>query len=238
MSRWHLLVVDDDPIIRRTLVSQLLTDGYTVSSAANGPEALTLVEKRWPDLALLDLIMPGGMDGFELADRLRRYVELPVIMLTSMADEATTVTGLERHADDYVTKPFRYAELRARINKLLSRFYQGAHQPGEIIIVDDALTINLGQHLIIRDGVTLSLEPIETRILALLLQTPTTPVLTATLLRRAWGTNEEGDQSSLWVRIRSLRRKLEPDPANPIYLQTVRGIGYVWAVNPRRGIRP
>lgn len=234
-GRWRILLVDDDMVIRRTLASQLADDEFEVLSAADGREALTLIERVWPDLAVLDLMMPG-MTGFELADRLRRYVEIPVIMLTSIDDEATTVKGLEQHADDYMTKPFRYAELRARINKLLAKAYDGGLHPGELVIVDDRLSINLGQHTITTAGIVTPLEPIEVRILYLLLQTPGRPVSTTSLLRKAWGIGEEGDPSSLWVRIRSLRRKIEPDPSNPIYLQTIRGIGYTWAVAPRRGI--
>jgi DNA-binding response OmpR family regulator len=235
IGRWRILVVDDDPILRRTLVSNLLSDGFEVLAAESGQAALAMVDSTWPDLALLDLMMPG-MNGFELADRLSRYMELPIIMLTSISDEATTVEGLERHADDYMVKPYRYAELRARINKLLAKTYEGGLHPGELVVIDDQLSINFGQHILIRNGLTIPLEPIEVRVLYLLLQTPTVPVTTSTLLRKAWGAGEEGDQSSLWVRIRSLRTKLEPDPSKPAYLKTVRGVGYVFDARPRRGL--
>ncbi len=235
VGRWHILVVDDDVIIRRTLVSNLLNDGFEVLAAESGAAALELVETTWPDLAVLDLMMPG-MSGFELADRLRRYIEMPIIMLTSISDEATTVKGLEQHADDYMLKPFRYPELRARINKLLKKSYEGGLHPGEAVVIDSTLAVNFGQHVIIKHNQTVPLEPIELRMLYLLLQTPTVPVATSTLLRKAWGAGEEGDQSSLWVRVRSLRLKLEDDPSNPQYLKTVRGVGYVFDVAPRRGL--
>jgi DNA-binding response OmpR family regulator len=235
VGRWRILVVDDDPIIRRTLVSSLLSDDFEVLSADGGAAALELVESTWPDLAVLDLMMPG-MSGFELADRLRRYIEMPIIMLTSISDEATTVEGLEQHADDYMLKPFRYPELRARINKLLKKSYEGGLHPGETVVIDDTLAVNFGQHVLIKHNETVALEPIELRMLYLLLQTPTVPVATTTLLRKAWGVGEEGDQSSLWVRVRSLRLKLEDDPSNPQYLKTVRGVGYVFDVPPRRGL--
>lgn len=234
-GRWRILVADDDAIIRRTLVTNLLNDGFEVMAAESGATALAMVETAWPDLALLDLMMPG-MNGFELADRLRRYVEIPVIMLTSISDEATTVKGLEEHADDYVVKPYRYPELRARINKLLTKAYEGGLHPGELVVIDEHLSVNFGQHILLRDGEVIPLEPIELRVLYLLLQTPTVPVATTTLLRKAWGVGEEGDQSSLWVRIRSLRTKLETDPSKPAYLKTVRGVGYVFDVAPRRGL--
>ncbi len=234
-ARWRILVVDDDTIIRRTLVSNLLSDGFEVMAAESGQSALTMVESSWPDLAILDLMMPG-MTGFELSDRLRRYVEIPIIMLTSISDEATTVRGLEQHADDYMTKPYRYPELRARVNKLLTKSYEGGLHPGELIVIDEDLSVNFGQHILMRKGEAIPLEPIELRVLYLLLQTPTVAVATTTLLRKAWGLGEEGDQSSLWVRIRSLRTKLEDNPSKPIYLKTVRGVGYVFDVQPRRGL--
>ncbi|ABX03368.1 MAG TPA: DNA-binding response regulator [Herpetosiphon sp.] len=234
-ARWRILVVDDDTIIRRTLVSNLLNDGFEVMAAESGQSALTMVESSWPDLAILDLMMPG-MTGFELSDRLRRYVEIPVIMLTSISDEATTVRGLEQHADDYMTKPYRYPELRARVNKLLTKSYEGGLHPGELVVIDEDLSVNFGQHILLRKGEAIPLEPIELRVLYLLLQTPTVAVATTTLLRKAWGLGEEGDQSSLWVRIRSLRTKLEDNPSKPIYLKTVRGVGYVFDVQPRRGL--
>ena len=233
--QWRVLVVDDDMVLRRTLVSQLLNDQFEVLSAASGPEALAMLETVWPDIAVLDLMMPT-MSGFELADRLRRYIDIPIVMLTSISDEATTVQGLERHADDYVTKPFRYAELRARLRNLLAKTYHNGLHPGERVVIDDQLSINFGQHAVEKQATTIPLEPIELRILYLLLQTPNQPVTTTTLLRKAWGQGEEGDQSSLWVRIRSLRLKIEPDPSAPVYIQTVRGVGYRWTVLPKRGL--
>ena len=235
VGRWRILVADDDPIIRRTLVSNLLNDDFEVMAAESGQTALDLVAQTWPDLALLDLVMPG-MNGFELADRLCRYVQIPIIMLTSISDETTTVQGLEHHADDYVVKPYRYPELRARINKLLTKTYEGGLHPGELVVVDEHLSINFGQHSLLKNGLLVALEPIEVKLLYLLLQTPTVPVATTTLLRKAWGVGEEGDQSSLWVRIRSLRIKLEADPSKPLYLKTVRGVGYVFDAMLRRGL--
>ena len=234
-GQWRILVTDDDMILRRTLVTQLLADSFDVLSASSGAEALQIVEKTWPDLAILDLMMPG-MTGFELADRLRRYIDIPIIMLTSISDEATTVKGLEQHADDYLTKPFRYAELRARVRNLLAKSYDNKLHPGEQVVIDETLIIDFGQHTIQKHGEMITLEPIELRILYLLLQTPTQPVTTNTLLRKAWGYGEQGDQSSLWVRIRSLRRKIEDDPSKPRFLKTVRGIGYTWDALPKRGL--
>ncbi len=225
MSKWRVLVCDDDMIIRRTLEASLLADSFDVVTASHGEEAVDKVEQRWPDIAVLDLNMPG-MSGFELADRLRRSIEIPVIMLTSVTDEATTVQGLEQHADDYVTKPFRYPELRARINRLLARAYEGGLHPGERVVVDEQLVIDFGHRVATVNENVIKLTPIEARILFILLQNQNRIVPTATLLRKAWGFGEEGDQSSLWVRMRKLRTKIEPDPDQPRYIHTERGVGY------------
>ncbi|HZB96433.1 MAG TPA: response regulator transcription factor [Herpetosiphonaceae bacterium] len=228
MSKWRVLIADDDLVIRRSLEASLLMDDFDVISAADGEEALVKVEQRWPDIAVLDLNMPG-MSGFKLADRLRRAIEIPVIMLTSVSDEETTVRGIEDHADDYVTKPFRYPELRARINRLLARAYEGGLHPGERVVVDDQLVIDFGHRVaILRDNI-INLTPIEARILFILLQNQNRIVPTGTLLRKAWGFGEEGDPSSLWVRMRKLRTKIEPDPDAPRYIQTERGVGYRFA---------
>jgi len=225
MSKWRVLIADDDMIIRRTLEASLLGDGFEVVTASHGEEALAKVEQRWPDIAVLDLNMPG-MSGFELADRLRRAIEIPVIMLTSISDEATTVQGLEQHCDDYVTKPFRYPELRARVNRLLARAYEGGLHPGERVVVDEQLIIDFGHRTATLGDTLIKLTPIEARILFILLQNQNRIVPTATLLRKAWGFGEEGDQSSLWVRMRKLRTKIEPDPDTPRYIHTERGVGY------------
>jgi DNA-binding response OmpR family regulator len=228
MSKWRVLIADDDLVIRRSLEASLLMDDFDVISAADGEEALVKVDQRWPDIAVLDLHMPG-MSGFVLADRLRRAIEIPVIMLTSVSDEETTVRGLEDHADDYVTKPFRYPELRARINRLLAHAYEGGLHPGERVVVDDQLVIDFGHRVaILRDNI-IKLTPIEARILFILLQNQNRIVPTGTLLRKAWGSGEEGDPSSLWVRMRKLRTKIEPDPDAPRYIHTERGVGYRFA---------
>lgn len=225
MSKWRILVADDDFVIRHTLEASLMHDGFDVVAAMDGPSALTKVEQRWPDLAILDLDMPG-MSGFELADRLRKSVELPVIILTSTSDLHTTVAGLEQHADDYMTKPFRYPELRARVNRLLGRVYEGGMHPGERVIIDEHLAIDFGHRVAMVRGSQVALAPIEARILFILIQNQGRIVPTNTLLRKAWGTGEEGDLSSLWVRMRKLRSKIESDPDMPNYIHTERGTGY------------
>lgn len=225
MSKWRLLIADDDLVVRRSLEASLIAEGFEVMTAHDGESALQKVNQRWPDAAILDLMMPD-MTGFELADRLRNTVEIPILILTSITDEQTIIKGLEEHADDYVNKPFSPGVLKARINRLLARFYEGGLHPGERAVIDEHLTVDFGHRLAWVDGKQVSLTPIEARILFLLMQHANTIVPTATLLRKAWGMGEEGDPDSLWVRIRKLRNKIEPDPNNPRYIQTERGVGY------------
>jgi DNA-binding response OmpR family regulator len=226
------LIVDDDPLLLRTLQLSLLNGGFEVVSASSGSEALDKLVDARPDLAVLDLMMPG-MSGFELSQQLRRHVELPIIMLTSLDDEHTIVEGLERYADDYVIKPYRQSELRARIHKLLARTYGDGLHPSQQVVVDDSLTLDFGRHVVVVGDKRVNLTPIESRILFMLLQRAPETVHSDALLRHAWGYGEEGDPTSLWVRIRALRQKLEPDPDEPSYIRTVRGKGYAFTKRPR-----
>src|SRR4028119_600251 len=136
MTKWRLLIADDDVVVRRSLEAGLLADGFEVMTAPDGETALEKANQRWPDAAILDLMMPD-MTGFELAERLRRTVEIPIMILTSITDEQTTIKGLEQYADDYMNKPFSYGVLRARLNRLLARFYEGGLHPGERTVVDE-----------------------------------------------------------------------------------------------------
>lgn len=225
MSRWRVLIADDDMIVRRTLEASLVADSFDVSSAVDGTTAIQKAEQRWPDAAILDLMLPD-MSGFEVAERLRQGLAIPIIILTSISDESTTIEGLERYADDYMVKPFSYGVLRARLKRLLAQYYEGGLHPGERVTVDERLAVDFGQRIAYVDGQPVSLTPIEARILFLLMQHPNTVVLSTTLLRRAWGSGEEGDLASLWVRIRQLRQKLEPAPDSPPRIVTERGKGY------------
>lgn len=225
MSKWRILVTDDDLIIRRTLEASLLSEGFEVIPAHDGTSALAKVGQLWPDAAILDLMMPD-MTGFELADRLKRVVDIPIIILTSVSDEETTIRGLEQHADDYVLKPFSFGVLRARLNRLLAQYYEGGLHPGERIVIDDYLSIDFGHRMALVGGKQVPLTPIEARILFLLIQRANTIVPSTTLLRKAWGDGEEGNPDSLWVRIRQLRNKIEPISDDPRYIHTERGVGY------------
>jgi two-component system KDP operon response regulator KdpE len=225
MSTWRLLIADDDPVIRRALEAGFLADGFDVTMAHDGTSALQKAEQLWPDAVILDLIMPN-VTGYEVAAHLRGILEIPIIMLTSVNDEQTMISSLEGYADASVCKPFRYSELRAQLNHLLARYYNDRLHPGKRVVVDECLSIDFTSRLVWLDRHEVVLTPIEARILFVLLQNPNKTVPTKTLLRRAWRLGKEGDLASLWVRMRQLRAKMEPDPKRPRYIFTERGAGY------------
>ncbi len=222
----RILVVDDDDAIQAVLRVRLEQDGFEVMQARTGYEGLDMARLQPPHLALVDLRLPG-MDGFEVSRRLLEISDVPIIMLTAVADERTVVEGLERYAEDYVNKPFRYPELRARIGRVLTR-----RSPDPItarLIIDEHLTVDLPRRTVWVDGDARRLSPIEARLLGCLLQNRGRVVPQAALLRRAWGSNSEGDPDSLWVRVRNLRRKLGDLATPPSYVLTERGVGYRFA---------
>lgn len=221
----RILITDDDPDLLFTLQMQLESDGYTVLSAPNGLVALTLAEKGLPHLAILDLAMPI-MDGFELARRLKRLGDIPIIMLTAMDDEESKVKGLELYAEDYVTKPFSYRELQARIRRILERAWPGGEPEASNLQLDDDLEIDFSRRQVVRPGMEpIRLTPTETRLLQLLSRNMGRILPNALLLDRAWP-DGGGSAQALWEYIRRLRQKLGDDPEAPRYLESERGIGY------------
>lgn len=224
----RILAVDDDESILAVLRVRLEQDGFEVSIARTGQEGLEIAAASMPDLALVDLRLPG-MDGFEFSRRLLQVAEIPIIMLTAVADEHTVVEGLERYAEDYVNKPFRYPELRARIQRVLSR--RAPDPTATRMVIDEHLTVDLPRRTVWVDGTAQRLSPIEARLLATLLQNRGRVVPQNALLRRAWGHLNEGEPDSLWVRMRNLRRKLGDTANPPRYILTERGVGYRFAEN-------
>lgn len=218
-----LLIVDDDPTIIRSLRVNLEADGFDVLTAGTAAEALERLERKLPDLAVVDLLLPD-MHGFELCRRIKRYVDVPIIMLTAVGAEDMIVEGLERYAEDYVVKPFSYRELLARIWRVLKRT-QKLRPQEQVLVVDQHLSVDFARHVAIRDGREVRLTPIESRLLAALSRNVNRVVSTESLLEEAW-LDDEGDPSRLWVNIRRLRSKLEEDPNRPRRLVTERGVGY------------
>ncbi len=219
-----LLLVDDERDILLMLRLQLEADGYRVLTAESGELALALAGREFPHLAIVDLMMPG-MDGYALAGRLREYADLPIIMLTAIDDEERKIEGLTKYADDYVTKPFSYGELLARIRNLLTRTWPHGVLIGSIEIIDADLTIDLARHLTRTPAGEHRLTPIESRLLYLLLTNRGQILPNRLLLDRLW---PEGGaaMNSLWEYVRRVREKLGDTADSPRYIESVRGIGY------------
>jgi DNA-binding response OmpR family regulator len=221
----RILVVDDAADTRLMLSLRLQREGYTILTAGSGQEAIELVAKEGlPDLAVLDIMMPG-MDGFVVADELRQMGDIPVIFLSALSDTNTKVEGLNRYAEDYVTKPFAFSELLARIRRVLMRVAPERTLEPELQI-DDRLRINFSQQYAVMDDKQITLTPTENRIMNILYHNRGRVLSPGFLLSKVWDPTRKGTVESLWVHVRRLRSKIEPDPDNPRYVLTVRGQGY------------
>ncbi len=219
-----ILVVDDEPQIVRVVRSYLEQAGFRVVTAYNGKDALFTARHEHPDLVVLDLQLPG-MDGWEFARRVR--AEQPgvgIIMLTARVEEADRIVGLELGADDYVTKPFSPRELLARVRAVLRRM-QATPAPSEVLRVGE-LTLDRGRREVARAGEPVDLTPTEFEILAALMSAPGRVFSRAHLLEAAQGVAFEAYERTVDAHIKNLRRKIEPDPANPSIILTARGVGY------------
>jgi DNA-binding response OmpR family regulator len=222
----HILLVDDDALLRRSLAFSLEQAGYRVSASANAEDALALARRDQPELALLDIGLPG-MDGLEALRRFREQMGVPVIFVTARRRELDEVLGLELGAEDYVTKPFDVDVLIARIRVVLRRSQrQGADssQPGPLTVGD--LEIDPLAHTVTVGGQPVSLSPREFAVLHTLALEPGRVISTQDLLARVWGAEYEGEPQVVYVHMRWLREKLEQDPTHPRRIITVRGVGY------------
>lgn len=222
----HILVVDDEPRMIRFIRLNLEHDGFLVSEAANGAQALGQVRDRLPDLVLLDVMMPE-LDGFETLRTLREITSVPVIMLTAKGEEEDRVRGLELGADDYITKPFSPRELSSRVRAVLRRTEAPpavpAHEP---IRVDDRLTIDFDRREVWVEGKLVALRPTEYRLLYHLVQNAGWVVPHDQLLAKVWGYEYRDETHYLRLYINYLRQKLEANPSDPVYILTERGVGY------------
>ena len=220
-----LLLVDDDPEILGGLSIHLKADGYRVLRAAGGREALAALEKELPALAIVDLMMPG-MDGFETSRRIKRRADIPIIILTAVDAEQAKVRAIELYADDYLTKPFSYPELAARIGRILKRAWP-AGSPASTERIDDDLLLDFAAQTVAVGGEVRRLTPTEARLLHLLYANAGRILPNELILDRIWP-DAEGEMSYLWEYIRRLREKLGDDPTNPRYIASERGIGYTF----------
>jgi DNA-binding response OmpR family regulator len=227
-----VLVVEDEPALLDTLEYNLTHQGYQVCTAADGPTALEVARREHPDLILLDVMLPG-LDGFEVCRILRQEMNVPILMLTARDDEVDKVVGLEVGADDYMTKPFSMRELMARVKALLRRVrlareelaIKGKAVTGDILVLGD-LTIDLARHEVLRQGEPLSLKPREYELLVFLVRNRGIVLSRDLILERVWGWDYVGGSRTVDVHVRWLREKIEPDPAHPSRIVTVRGVGY------------
>ena len=231
----RILLVDDDANLLVVLVDQLRDDGFDVVTARDGLEALRRLEQGWPDLLIVDLMMPR-MDGLTLARQVKERADLPVIVLSAIDSGDSKAGALEEVAEDYVTKPFHYPELRARIHRVLRRV--GDQVPSGAIPLGPGLILDLQKRRAIVGGRVVSLTPAESRLLYALAANLDHVVSTETLLARGWSDAEVPDPSYVWVTMRRLRQKLETDPDHPVYLETIRGSGYRLRRAPAPEVEP
>jgi two-component system response regulator VicR len=219
----RILLVDDDPNLLVLLADQLRADGFEVQTARDGDEALRRLRGGWPDLLILDMMMPR-MDGLTLAREIKSQADLPIIVLSAIDVADSKADLLEEVAEDYVTKPYHYPELRARITRILRRL--GDKVPRRALILGPDLVLELHRRSATVRGEPVQLTPTESRLLYALAANLGQTVTTETLLDRGWADTEDADPSYVWVTMRRLRQKIEPNPNHPIHVVTVRGIGY------------
>nr|QVY57937.1 regulatory component of sensory transduction system [Betaphycus gelatinus] len=227
-----ILIVDDETSIRRILETRLSMIGYEVVSASDGEEALTVFRKEYPNLVVLDVMMPK-LDGYGVCQELRKESDVPIIMLTALGDVSDRITGLELGADDYVIKPFSPKELEARIRSVLRRVdkipvFTGIPHSG--IIQIGFLKIDINKKQVYKNNIRIRLTGMEFSLLELLVSKAGEPFSRASILEEVWGYTPERhvDTRVVDVHISRLRAKLEDDPSNPDLILTARGTGYLF----------
>ena len=216
-----ILIAEDDADIRALLRLYLEGDGFRVLEAEDGTTALVLAREHAPDMAILDIMMPG-MNGFELTRALRKYSDIPILILSAKSQDNDKILGLNLGADDYIAKPFNPVEIVARVKAQLRRAARGS---SDVITVQD-LSLDTAAFQLTKNGVPIPLTPMEYKILALLMRSPGRIFTKIQLYEGAIGNYFEGDDNTMMVHISKLREKIEDDPRNPRYIITVRGLGY------------
>jgi two-component system KDP operon response regulator KdpE len=230
-----ILLIDDDPVLLRFLADYLDSAGYISVRAETGERGLRLLFSERPVLVVVDVVMPG-MDGWEVCGRIRELTDTPVIMLTGQNAEADKLRAFRLGADDYVTKPFSFAELAARIAAVLNRSERHRHDAPAAIVAAGDLVIDLDRRQATLAGRLLTLTPTEYRLLAALAQRPGEVIAEDELLRQAWGPLRRHPAGYVRRYIWFLRRKIERDPTQPEIIQTARGFGYRLAASARQPV--
>ena len=224
----RIMVVEDEESFSEALAYMLTREGYEVEVAGDGNSALDLFAQRGADLILLDLMLPG-LSGLEVCRQIRGHSQVPIIMLTAKDGEIDKVVGLEIGADDYVTKPFSSRELLARVRSVLRRL----GEPDELVpttIEAGPVRMDVDRHVVTVRGTSVSMPLKEFDLLELLMRNAGRVLTRAQLIDRVWGADYVGDTKTLDVHVKRLRAKVEEDPANPVHLLTVRGLGYKFEV--------
>jgi two-component system KDP operon response regulator KdpE len=219
-----ILVIEDEPEIRRFLRASLVTHGYRLAEAESGEDGLRQISRQPPDLVLLDLGLPG-MDGLEVIRQLREWSRVPIIIISARGRDADKVDALDAGADDYLTKPFSVSELLARMRVAL-RHARGNGEPEEPVFEQDSLRVDLARRQVFVAGNEVHLTPIEYRILTTLIRSHGKVLTHRQLLKEVWGPDSVFETQYLRVYMTHLRRKIEPEPARPRLLLTEPGIGY------------
>jgi len=227
MPEARILVVDDEPKLVRLVREVLTATGFDVMSTGSGENAVEMAALERPDLIVLDIVLSGAMDGYEVTRRVREFSDVPIIMLTAKAREADLLRGFDSGADDYLTKPFSSKELLARVRAVLKRARREPLAPVESEIVCGELKIDLARRHVTAAGKQVQLTPTEYNLLHELASHRNQVILHEQLLTAVWGTEYRDDLDYLRAYIRYLRQKLESDPANPKLIVTSQGVGYM-----------
>ncbi len=221
----RVLIIEDEPEIRRFLRVSLSEHGYSTLEAGEGGEGLTMAASERPDLVILDLGLPD-MDGMDVAKRIREWSKVPIIILSARGQETDKVTALDSGADDYLTKPFGVQELLARMRVALRKYTQVSDGDKDPIFTAGRLKVDMAKRLVYLNDEEIHLTPIEYKLLHELIKNAGGLVTQQTLLRNVWGPGYAKEGHYLRVYMGNLRRKLEEDPAQPQYLITEPGVGY------------
>jgi two-component system KDP operon response regulator KdpE len=229
MDEGRILVVDDEPKLVRLVYEVLSATGFSVLSTASGESAIEMVALEQPDLVLLDIVLAGEIDGYDVARRVREFSDVPIIMLTAKAREADLLRGFDTGADDYLTKPFSSKELLARVRAVLKRARHESAASAQAEMSCGELHIDLARRQVRVGGLEVRLTHTEYNLLLELATHRNQVLLHEQLLTAIWGAEYRDDLSYLRAYIRYLRQKLEPDPANPKMIVTCRGVGYMLA---------
>ncbi|MEA3349035.1 MAG: response regulator transcription factor [Chloroflexota bacterium] len=220
-----VLVVDDEPRYVRLMEANLVSAGYRVITASDGQEAVDSVDSHRPDLVLLDVMMPI-LDGMDTCERIRKFSNVPIIMVTARGDESDRVRGLNVGADDYIVKPYSATELLARVRAVLRRVEISERYSRESVFNHGCLRVDFARAKVFLDQQEVQLSATEYRLLLQFVRNLGRVLTSEDLLENVWGQGYRDDKEILWVSISRLRQKLEDDPKNPNYIVTRQGLGY------------